>query len=144
MDTMIRTLLLFALLLACVPAVAGAQGAGQMCPDARTQLEMNRCASDELARADSALNHRYQHLIRGLQPERVEPLRVAQRAWIRFRDAECAFRAARYAGGSLQPFVRATCLAGLTRERTEHFGEMLAGETLGAVVPEPGAADHGR
>ncbi len=123
---MIRTLCIAALLMAA-PARLAAQPAEDPCPDARTQAAMNQCAGQTLARADTLLNDTYQRVLRTIPPRRVEALRVAQRAWIRFRDAECAFAGAEYAGGSMEPMVRALCLARLTEERTEQLAALLAG-----------------
>ena len=53
------------------------------------------CAQDtrdaELATADTGLNEAYQAVIRQLSPVDQVALRKAQRAWIAFRDADCAF-----------------------------------------------------
>lgn len=42
----------------------------------------------------------------------------SQRAWLAFRDRQCAIEGGEAAGGSMQPMLRANCLARLTRERT--------------------------
>jgi uncharacterized protein YecT (DUF1311 family) len=125
---MIRTLCLAALVLAGTPALLAAQDDEEFCPDGRTQYEMNACAAEKLARADSLLNHSYQQLLRVIEPDRVDALREAQRAWIRFRDAECEFQASEVGGGSLQPMVEALCLADLTEKRAEEFEDMLSAD----------------
>lgn len=122
---MIRTLCLAVLLLAGAPALLGAQEK-EFCPEGRTQLDMTYCAGEELARADSALNANYQALVRTLEPHRVEALREAQRAWIRFRDAECAFQESEVTGGSMAPMVHALCAAQLTDERAMEFARLLS------------------
>lgn len=122
---MIRTLC-FAVVAACTPALLASQEK-EFCPKGRTQLDMNNCAAAELTAADALLNQSYQELLRVLPPERVELLREAQRAWIRFRDAECELQASEVRGGSMEPMVHALCLAQLTEERAAKFGEMLAG-----------------
>lgn len=124
---MIRTLC-FAALLAAAPAFLAAQEDAEFCPEGRTQLQMNSCAADELARADTALNEAYQVVLEELEPERVELLRTAQRAWIRFRDAECELEASEFAGGSLEPMIHTLCLAHLTRKRAEALEAMLSEE----------------
>lgn len=127
---MIRTLCLAALLLAGTPALLAAQEDDdpEFCPEGRTQLDMNNCAAAELARADTLLNENYRELLRFVGPERAALLREAQRAWIRFRDAECEFQASAVAGGSMQPMVHALCLAELTEKRAAEFGELLMGD----------------
>lgn len=125
---MIRTFCIAALLLAA-PAVLGAQER-EFCPEGRTQADLTACAAEELARADTRLNERYQQLLRELAPEpnRVEALREAQRAWIRFRDAECDYEASAFEGGSMQPMVDALCVAQLTQDRADDFQRMITTE----------------
>ena len=50
---------------------------------------------------------------------------ASQRAWLAFRDSQCAIEGGEYAGGSMQPMVRAQCLARLTRERTAQLKDMM-------------------
>ena len=45
----------------------------------------------ELAVSDQQLNATYRTLMRQLGPQDQAALRMAQRAWIAFRDADCAF-----------------------------------------------------
>lgn len=126
---MIRILCLAALLAALGPACLAAQQEEAFCPEGRTQLDMNACAAEELAQADSLLNENYQALLRTLEPERVQALREAQRAWIRFRDAECEFQVSEVAGGSIAPSVHALCLAHLSEQRAAQFAGILAAGT---------------
>jgi uncharacterized protein YecT (DUF1311 family) len=122
---MIRALCLASLLAVCTPALLAAQQDEEFCPEGRTQLDMNICAGDELARADTLLNERYQRLLQAIEPHRVEPLRAAQRAWIRFRDAECDFEASEFEGGSMMPMIDTLCRAHLSRKRAEELQAML-------------------
>jgi len=48
-------------------------------------------------------------------------LLASQRAWLRFRDAECVIEGAEFAGGTAQPMARAQCLARLTNARTDQL-----------------------
>lgn len=122
---MIRTLCLAALLLAAAPALLAAQEGKDGCASPRTQHAMNVCAAREHARADSTLNARYQDLVRNMPAAQLELLRTAQRAWIRFRDAECEHQASIYEGGSMQPMVRSSCLARLTEQRAEDLQRII-------------------
>ena len=47
--------------------------------------------SDELARQDALLNQNYKTLMSKLSAKRKKMLLKAQRAWIKFRDANCGF-----------------------------------------------------
>lgn len=99
--------------------------AGDTCASATTQAELNECSAQAYQAADDELNGAYQALIGRLnnnQPSR-EKLRTAQRKWISFRDAECAFESSAVEGGSAQPMVRNLCLAAMTEARTEQLRE---------------------
>lgn len=124
---MIRILRLAALL-ACIPAALVAQDDSPSCDDARTQMDMNRCAALAYARADSALNQTYQQVLQGIDPARTETLREAQRAWIRMRDADCELENAGFEGGSIHPMLFALCQAHATRLRTGQLRQLLAGD----------------
>lgn len=95
------------------------------CTNANTQAEMNQCAGESFQEADQALNQAYGDLMGGFgeQEDLKEALREAQRAWIRFRDAECDFRTFSSRMGSIYPTLRAACLEDLTRARTEQLRE---------------------
>ncbi|KFB08653.1 lysozyme inhibitor LprI family protein [Nitratireductor basaltis] len=93
------------------------------CSNAITQAEMNQCTAQSLEEADQALNEAYGELVAGYaeQEDLRNALRDAQRAWIRFRDAECDFRTFSSRTGSIYPTVRAGCLEDLTKARTEQL-----------------------
>src|SRR5262249_19658826 len=52
-------------------------------------IEMNSCILAETIRQDARLNENYKRLISKLATERRNALVKAQRAWIRFQDANC-------------------------------------------------------
>ena len=101
------------------------------CSDAATQTDLNICANEELERADKGLNDVYGRLRKKLKAEgsAEQPLINAQRAWIAFRDQECAFAGSDYEGGSMQPFVIAHCKTELTDGRSGQLEGYIAGET---------------
>lgn len=117
-------------LAACAASLsASAQRKGQAakpppCDDARTQLEMNECADREYRKADAELNRVYQELVRASGRTDAR-LKAAQLAWIKFRDAECDYKASFYEGGSMQPMTYSFCLADVTSERTKQLRESL-------------------
>lgn len=113
--------------------------AAASCDNATSQLALNQCADAELEAADTALNAAYQQIIGRLEddPDTVQLLRTAQRAWLDFRDRECTFAASAAAQGSIYPLIVATCRADLTQRRTEQLGRYLhcAEGDLGCPVP---------
>jgi len=89
-----------------------------------TQDAMNGCATEDLQDADAKMNAVYENVTRKYagEPEKLAAIRVAQTAWLSFRDAEvdALFQASeRPAGGSGWLMCRPLHLAQLTKERTE-------------------------
>jgi uncharacterized protein YecT (DUF1311 family) len=92
---------------------------GPVATRGQTQGEMNRTAGMEYKKADAAMNAAYKKLMSVLDDGKKARLRKAQTAWLKFRDAEGAFRASKVQGGSLYPGVLASHLTTLTQERTQ-------------------------
>jgi len=104
------------------------------CIDPQTQMEMTYCASVDYEDADADLNALWPDIVaaaksndeyvadmareRGVSTT-LEALRDAQRAWIKFRDAQCEYEAYEVFGGTAQSMVGSLCLARLTRERIQ-------------------------
>ena len=49
----------------------------------------------------------------------------AQRAWIKYRDAQCDFGALSTVGGSIHPMMIARCMSALTKTQTKTLGNQL-------------------
>lgn len=94
--------------------------AAEDCSRLSTQQEMNICAARNLDVADAALNEAYRKIEARLGKDTAPlgQLRDAQRAWIAFRNAECAFAASGVEGGSIYPMIHADCLREATEART--------------------------
>ncbi|QPK61844.1 DUF1311 domain-containing protein [Methylomonas sp. LL1] len=103
------------------------------CNEAGNQLELNACASDDFAKADQELNQTYQALIKkeADAPLFISKLRLAQKAWLSFRDADlearfaCAEEDVRICWGSMYPLLLLSSKAELTRERTRQLQQIL-------------------
>lgn len=106
-------------------ALGGFSYASDTCDSATTQSELTECSAQAYQSADDELNEAYQALVDQLSSNSasLEKLRTAQRAWIGFRDAECAFESSAVEGGSAQPMIRNSCLEALTEARTETLRE---------------------
>jgi uncharacterized protein YecT (DUF1311 family) len=77
-------------LLASLPGLAQDSAQYRACNQkAKTQTEMNACASEEAARVDAELKGVYHQLLfqAGNQEEAVAKIKIAERAWIAYRDA---------------------------------------------------------
>lgn len=78
---------------------------------------MADCAGDETGRHDKALNLVYRQLNTLLTPEDRAALVKSERAWIAYRDAECAYQSATERGGTMERLIYANCQMALTMER---------------------------
>ena len=122
-------------LLSSVPAAFAYECADQ------TQAGLDNCAEAAYGKADAALNGAYKEIVRRLKDDNATTrlLVTAQKAWIAYRDAECAFSSSANAGGSIYPMALAICLEAVTKQRTKDLGVFLKcgdGDT-GCPVPAP-------
>ncbi len=118
--------LAFPLLSSATPASQG-RAAGSSASDpcsktslmAASQAQMTACSAAGVSKSDEALNAAYQRLLAQLPDgQSRKDLRKAEKAWLGFRDAACAFEGDSVEGGSLQPMIVSQCISALTRERT--------------------------
>ena len=97
------------------------------------QLEMNACAEDEFVLADKELNSAYQSLVKKEANEAhfIKKLKVAQNAWIKFRDTEldalfaCSEPRPTQCWGSAYLVSFLNRKTELTRDRTKQLKRML-------------------
>lgn len=108
------------------------------CGNAMTQFEMNYCANVDYEVADKALNATYKTVMAHIveidkdlaesMPNlvgAVDALKTAQRAWIGYRDGQCALSGFSARGGSMEPMLVSGCLAELTSKRTAELKALL-------------------
>lgn len=89
------------------------------------QQGINFCLGERYAFWDGLLNNAYQQVIAERGPEEEENLRIAQRAWITYRDTTCEMEADQMAGGSGEAMLRFGCLARLTERRARDLETYL-------------------
>lgn len=113
---------------------------------AQTQAQLSACSAADLKQADDRLNQHYRQLQDRLKSDAAvrKQLLDAQRKWLAFRDAECAFQATRSSGGSIHAMNVNRCLADLTQARAEALHKHLdcaqqAGEQDAASCAVPRA-----
>jgi len=89
--------------------------------------EMLDWISAELMRQDARLNENYKRLMSKLSAKRKEGLREAQRAWVKFRDANCGFY---YDpdGGSAARLASNNCILSATANRATELKELTNDE----------------
>jgi uncharacterized protein YecT (DUF1311 family) len=118
-----RLALTFAALVFAAPALAQDYD----CQNALSQSAMNICADRDYRAADAKLNAAYAKLMAVTGDDGFKAkLRVAQRAWLSFRDSQCTYETADNEGGSIHPMVYAGCLTRLTKDRTKALNALAA------------------
>ncbi|MCO4316826.1 lysozyme inhibitor LprI family protein [Phyllobacterium sp. 21LDTY02-6] len=113
--------------------------ARENCGDLTNQTDMNICAGKAYQTSDAELNRLYKRIEQRLKgdADTTRLLVSAQKAWIAFRDAECEFSSSAVAGGSAQPFIRSSCLDGMTQTRIDNLKTYLncQGGDMSCPVP---------
>lgn len=95
------------------------------CANASNQAEINRCALQNAQAADKKLNQTYQTLLPKLAASQKQNLVKAQRAWIEFKDSNCAYEKNRFEKGSIAPMVYHNCMERVTKQRTTDLENYL-------------------
>ena len=112
-------------------------------PDGYTTVGMGFCLGRELDYWDARLNAAYGALrevearadaemreLGATVPSMANSLRAAQRAWIAFRDADCAYELSQWGGGTGGGPATTQCLMQLTGERALALEGRLAGKQV--------------
>ena len=109
-----------------LPLFVGAARADE-CADPPNQLAMNECGGKAFREADRKLNEAYGQIVNRLRQDAAtrKQLVGAQRAWVAFRDAECAFKSSSGEGGSIHPLLLTTCWKTLTDNRLKDLQNYL-------------------
>lgn len=95
------------------------------CDNAVSQTDMDVCAGQQFDAADKALNETYARLMKVISPAGRTSLRNAERAWLEYRDKQCAFNLLARSGASVYPMVMAICLTGLTNQQNNELKTQL-------------------
>ncbi|KAF0113906.1 MAG: hypothetical protein FD163_122 [Hyphomonadaceae bacterium] len=114
-----RNFILFssiALAIATLPTNSTNAQARVNCDDPKSVQESAHCAGIEFQQADRRLNQTYARvLVR--HNDQAALIRTAQRAWITYRDTECAVIGARFNGHPGRAYEIINCKMELTNER---------------------------
>ncbi|MCS0045437.1 lysozyme inhibitor LprI family protein [Vibrio antiquarius] len=98
-----------------------------------------QCVEQKMELADKELNESYQEAIARISEEEaalretwsetelVEPFRKAQRAWLKYRDAECEFSGLSSTPSPWQGVQIEECRLRMTLERVEYFKSVYVG-----------------
>lgn len=135
-----KTAMLTVAVMLAMPAFAFAHD--KCYDDAKDQPALNACADAAFKKSDKKLNELYKQIETRLNDDAdtTKLLVQAQRDWIKFRDAECAFQTTGAAGGSMMPMLVAQCMDSLTQSRVKDFEGYLKCEDGDMSCPVPAAA----
>jgi uncharacterized protein YecT (DUF1311 family) len=124
-----RTLLCLLFAALCAAAAVGARAQKerqiQPCEGNGSQAEASACAYKEYKAADAELNKVYGRLAGVLDAEDKASLKESELAWIKYRDATCAFESSQYKGGTMRPMIESFCLARVTRARAAELKDQF-------------------
>ncbi len=100
--------------------------AASPCAD-QTQMGLDECAGAARDKADAALNGVYKQIVARLadDPGKTKRLIEAEKAWIAFRDAECAFANSDTEGGSTHSMEVTLCEERLANIRAQQLRSYL-------------------
>lgn len=101
-------------------AKVNSQGKQEPCPNALTQREIDRCATEDFKKAEKELNGTYKRIVRNLSASNRKNLVEAQRSWLKYRVSNC-YAQRQFTSGSLAPAVEAFCLRDTTDARTKEL-----------------------
>jgi len=88
-----------------------------VCETQATTAEMIQCEDWHYKQADRWLNQVYKNKLKYKDDVAKKLLRDAQRAWIKFRDAECSSQRDAGRGGTIAPLFELSCLTAMTEDR---------------------------
>ena len=137
----LRKKIIILLSLCCISKIAAAQDVGltkqfSNCMDKSNGVTSNMidCLVAESKRQDTRINKAYKELMDQLSPERKKQLKIAQEAWITYRDKNCKFY---YdpEGGTFAPLSANDCFVSATAARAKEL-ENLAGGPQMTVLPK--------
>ncbi len=90
------------------------------CGEQPNTLAIVGCIDAKTEVWDQRLNSSYRDLMHRIDAGQSEPLRAAQRLWVRYRDANCAFYGAQ--DGTIREIQAAECLRVMTKQRAIELG----------------------
>jgi len=122
-------------LLAALPARAGDDVPG--CENAGSNVEMGACTQRAYEKADAELNAVWPKVLKAIAEADYVPAAerkawkervvAAQRAWVTFKENDCAALAYEWWGGSGASIAETACLYARTAERVADLGDRYLG-----------------
>lgn len=126
-----RQILIWLILLMPFPSLAQMWEAEYQQCNQNSTLDIVDCVGALTQQWDHRLNTAYKELMQRSEPGEQTTLKAAQRLWIKYRDANCAYY---YAGpGTISHIAAAECLRSMTKDRACE----LQSAGLGDGQPQP-------
>lgn len=112
-------------------APAGANGGPAECRDDLATQDLLICLGKKLDEQDARLNRLWKKALAAESEQGRALLRKAQRAWITFRDAQCAYEHGPDPAGSGAAIDKTLCLLRMTEERADWLADLVGENAAG-------------
>ncbi|MDR0277211.1 MAG: lysozyme inhibitor LprI family protein [Paucimonas sp.] len=112
-----------ALVLLGASQIAQADSYSQCMQAANTTVAMRDCSGAELKRQDTRLNQAYKSTMNSLEQPQQDKLREAQRAWVKYRDANCGMYYG-LTGGTIDQLNGSGCQVDMTKQRADELEKL--------------------
>jgi uncharacterized protein YecT (DUF1311 family) len=87
---------------------------------------MNVCSYRDYLRLDIELNQTWDVISKRYKGSAVyRPILASQRAWLEYRDKQCAIWSKYYEGGTIEALVENTCRSDITKFRISELKQLL-------------------
>ena len=120
----------------------GVSAAEPNCREPRSTREFNVCSAQEVARLEAEMSRYFDAARARMQkeePQAVESLLKAQKAWETYAEGHCQAVYSRWAGGSIRVAQGLNCKVDLIKQRTRILWEsyLTYPDRTPAILPEP-------
>jgi uncharacterized protein YecT (DUF1311 family) len=114
-------------LLLALGLTTGAAAAAVDCDNAASTVDINECAARDQKAVEVKLNTAYQAALKSLGDGEgaatKKALVLAQRAWIKFREADCKALYELWSGGTMRDMVFLNCMRRRAEQRIKELDE---------------------
>jgi len=93
------------------------------CGDKPSTAETVACVTAKTKDWDRRLNAAYKALQQRVDPGQADPLKAAQRLWLQYRTANCAFYGS--GAGTIGQVQAAECMRAMTEDRTQELEKAM-------------------
>lgn len=93
------------------------------CTKAVTTPDINECTSIEQKKVEDKLNKVYQGIVKPLEGDEKKTLVEAQRAWVKFREADCNAVYQRWIDGTVRNVMFISCMQDRAETRIKELQE---------------------